>query len=154
MQDLTRPCPSRWRPAAAVAAALALVALAACDRPAPSQTTGQRSDDTTTRAEQRAEAAKDKAKSAVNEGTRATERAGAEVSDKVKDAAITTAVNAKIAQDKDLSVMRINVDTVGGRVLLRGTAPNSGAAERAQQIAASVDGVVSVDNQLVVGGKG
>jgi osmotically-inducible protein OsmY len=154
MQELTRPSPSRRRPAAATVAALALFALAACDRPAPSQTAGQRIDNATARAEQKAEAAKDSAKSAGNDAARATERAGAEVSDKVKDAAITTAVNAKIAQDKDLSVMRINVDTVGGRVLLRGTAPNSGAAERAQQIASSVDGVVSVDNQLVVSGKG
>jgi osmotically-inducible protein OsmY len=77
-----------------------------------------------------------------------------DVSNKVKDAAITTAVNAKIAGDPKLSVMRINVDTVDGRVLLRGSAPDAGASQRAQQLAASVDGVVSVDNQLVIGGKG
>jgi osmotically-inducible protein OsmY len=45
--------------------------------------------------------------------------------DKVKDAAIITAVNAKIAGDPKLSVIRINVDTVNGHVLLRGTAPDA-----------------------------
>ena len=83
-----------------------------------------------------------------------TERGSTEVSNKVKDAAITTAVNAKIAQDPKLSVMRINVDTVNGRVLLKGSAPDTASSERAEQLASTVDGVVSVDNQLVVSGKG
>jgi hyperosmotically inducible protein len=151
MQDLTRP---RWRPPAACAALLAVMALAACERPASSPSAGQRVDDATARAEQKAHEAKEGVKSAAADAAKATERAGAEVSDKVKDAAITTSVNAKITQDKQLSVMRINVDTVDGRVLLRGSAPDAASAQRAQQLAASVDGVVSVDNQLVIGGKG
>lgn len=73
------------------------------------------------------------------------------MSDKVKDAAITTAVNAKLAQDKSLSALRIDVDTVNGRVSLRGTAPDAAARERATTLASAVDGVVSVDNQLTVG---
>ena len=81
----------------------------------------------------------------------ATERAANDVSDKVKDAAITTAVNAKLAQDKSLSALRIDVDTVNGRVSLRGTAPDPAARERATTLASAVDGVVSVDNQLTVG---
>jgi len=111
-------------------------------------------DRATARAEQKANQAKDSVKNAAGDVAQGTERMAAEASDKVKDAAITTAVNAKIAGDSRLSVMRINVDTVNGRVLLRGTAPDAGSSERAQQLAASVEGVVSVDNQLVVGGKG
>lgn len=154
MQDLTRPGSDRWRPAAICAALFAVAALTACDRPASSPSAGQRVDNATARAEQKGHEATEGVKSAAADAAQATERAGAEVSDKVKDAAITTSVNAKIAQDKQLSVMRINVDTVNGRVLLRGTAPDAGSAERAQQLAASVEGVVSVDNQLVIGGKG
>jgi hyperosmotically inducible protein len=63
-------------------------------------------------------------------------------------------VNAKLAQDKTLSAMRIDVDTVDGKVSLRGTAPDPSARERATTLASAVDGVVSVDNQLVVSGKG
>lgn len=146
--------PARMRPIAALAVVLAATALAACDRPNSSQTAGQRMDNATARAEQKANDAKESAKSAADQAAQSTERVAGEVSNKVKDAAITTAVNAKIAGEPRLSVMRINVDTVNGRVLLRGTAPDASSSERAQQIAASVDGVVSVDNQLVIAGKG
>jgi osmotically-inducible protein OsmY len=37
---------------------------------------------------------------------------------------------------------------------LRGTAPDAASSERAQQLAAAVEGVQGVDNQLVIGGKG
>jgi hypothetical protein len=146
-------CTSRLRAVAAVAAMLA-AGLTACDRSDSSRTAGERVDNATARVEQKAKEAGRDARDAAGTAAQTTERAAADVSDKVKDAAITTAVNAKIAQDSNLSVMRINVDTVNGRVLLRGTAPNATASERAQQLASTVDGVVSVDNQLVVGGKG
>jgi hyperosmotically inducible protein len=145
---------SRMRPVAALAAALAAAALAACDRPNTPPTASQRADSTTQRAEQKANPANEESKATSGAVAQSAERAGNEVSNKVKDAAITTAVNAKIAQDPKLSVMRINVDTVNGRVLLKGSAPDAASSERAQQLASSVDGVVSVDNQLVVGGKG
>ncbi|MFI4929302.1 MAG: BON domain-containing protein [Burkholderiales bacterium] len=145
--------PARMRPLAALIAVLAAVTVAACDKPSSSQTAGQRLDSTMANAEQKANEAKDGAKAAAGEVAQSTERMAGEVSDKVKDAAITTAVNAKIAGDPNLSVMRINVDTVNGRVLLRGTAPDATASQRAQQLAATVEGVVGVDNQLVVSGK-
>ncbi len=145
--------PARMRPIAALIAVLAAATLAACDRPTSSQTAGQKLDSTMANAEQKANEAKDSAKAAAGEVAQSTERMAGEVSDKVKDAAITTAVNAKIAGDPSLSVMRINVDTVNGRVLLRGTAPDTTASQRAQQLAATVEGVVGVDNQLVVSGK-
>lgn len=153
--------PSRMRPIAVLAAALLAGTLAACDRPTtPSQPMGQRSDSATpqrsdtARMEQKADQAQESTKSAGGQVAQSTERGANEVSSKVKDAAITTAVNAKIAQDPKLSVMRINVDTVNGRVVLKGSAPDAASSERAQQLATTVDGVVGVDNQLVVGGKG
>ena len=143
--------PRRLRPIAAVTAVLALTALAACNRPADDRTAGQRVDSAITKSEQKAQQTKEDTKSAAANINQTTERAANDVSDKVKDAAITTAVNAKLAQDKSLSALRIDVDTVGGRVSLRGTAPDPAARERATTLASAVDGVVSVDNQLVVG---
>ena len=145
----------RLRPIAAVTAALALTALSACNRPADdNRTAGQRVDSAVAKSERQAGEMKEGAKSAAANAGQATERAANEVSDKVKDAAITTAVNAKLAQDKGLSALKIDVDTVNGRVSLRGTAPDPAARERATTLATAVDGVVSVDNQLVVSAKG
>jgi osmotically-inducible protein OsmY len=147
----------RLRPIAALAAALALVALGACNKatePRAPRTAGERVDSAVARAEQKSSEIAGDVKSAANKAAQSTEKATAEVGDKVKDAAITTAVNAKLSQDSKLSVLRINVDTVNGHVALRGTAPDSASRDRAQQLASSVDGVVSVDNQLVVSNKG
>ena len=154
----------RLRPIAAVTAALAVAALAACNRPA-GDGSGERPDSPIVKSERKApppQASEDtrSANTAPNampnspNAGPATERATNDVTDKVKDAAITTAVNAKLAQDKTLSAMRIDVDTVGGKVSLHGTAPDPAARERATTLASAVDGVVSVDNQLVVSGKG
>ncbi len=73
---------------------------------------------------------------------------------KAKDALITTSVNAELAKDSQLSALRIDVDTVDGRVALKGTAPDSASRERATSLARAVDGVKSVDNQLSVAPKG
>ena len=143
--------PRRLRPIAAVTAALALTALAACNRPADDRTAGERVDSAIAKTERKANAVEQDAKTATANAGQAAERAANDVSDKVKDAAITTAVNAKLAQDKSLSALRIDVDTVNGRVSLRGTAPDPAARERATTLASAVDGVVSVDNQLTVG---
>jgi hyperosmotically inducible periplasmic protein len=68
----------------------------------------------------------------------------------VDDAAITTKVNAGLAADKDLSAVKIDVDTKDGVVTLTGPAPTAGARERATEIARGVKGVSSVNNQLTV----
>ena len=156
----------RLRPLAASAAALAVAALAACTRPVD-DTARERADPSVAKTERQPQGMQEDSRSpsaspgttpspgaAPNSGATPAQRATNDVSDKVKDAAITTAVNAKLAQDKTLSAMRIDVDTVDGKVSLRGTAPDPGTRERATTLASAVDGVVSVDNQLVVSGKG
>lgn len=79
-------------------------------------------------------------------------QAGREVNesmlDKTRDAAITAQVNARLTGDSDLSALGIDVDTSGGRVVLKGSAPNTAARERATMLARGVDGVVGVDNEL------
>jgi hyperosmotically inducible periplasmic protein len=138
-------------------AALALT-LAACDRAeperAPETTVGQKIDGAISEAERKAEEMKADASEAAAkarvEGAQMADTAGTAV----KDAAITTEVNAKLAADKTLSVMRINVDTSAGRVKLEGEAPSGEARNRASALASSVDGVVAVDNRLSVRASG
>ncbi len=66
------------------------------------------------------------------------------------DAAITVAVNAALAKDSQLSALSIDVDTVDGKVVLDGRAPDDAARDRATVLAQAVDGVRSVDNRLSV----
>jgi len=80
----------------------------------------------------------------------AARNAGAAVSATVDDAAITASVTAGLAKDPDLSAIKIDVDTKGGAVSLKGPAPSAAAKARAEEIAKGVQGVTSVDNQLDV----
>jgi len=72
------------------------------------------------------------------------------VANAVDDAAITVAVNAELAKDAQLSALRIDVDTLDGRVTLAGSAPNEVARDRATLLTQSVKGVKAVDNRLAV----
>ena len=58
--------------------------------------------------------------------------------------------NAALAKDKDLSAIKIDVDTQNGVVTLSGPAPTATAKQRASEIARTVKGVSSVNNQLTV----
>ena len=78
--------------------------------------------------------------SGLPEGTRAA----------VNDAAITTAVKAGFLKDPGLSVLKIDVDTNDGVVVLNGVADDAGAKDRAAQIAGGVRGVREVRNHLSV----
>lgn len=75
------------------------------------------------------------------------------VGQRIDDAKIVTVVNTDLVKDKELSAMKINVDSTQGHVILRGTAPNNAAKERAEVIAKGVNGVTHVDNQLIVSNK-
>jgi hyperosmotically inducible periplasmic protein len=90
--------------------------------------------------------------SAVENAANKVGNASDRVEAKVDDAGITASVNAELAKDPGLSALAINVDTANGRVVLRGTAPDAAAKERATQLAAAVKGVSAVDNQLEVRG--
>lgn len=80
-----------------------------------------------------------------------TTQAKTTVGQRIDDAKIVTVVNADLVKDKELSAIRINVDSTQGNVVLKGTAPNASAKARAESIAKGVNGVVSVDNRLTVG---
>lgn len=139
------------RPLAAtvIAAAVAALALSACGRN-DERSAGEKIDSATAAAGNTAERAGDAVeKAAERTGDaigNASDRAGAAMD----DASVTARVNAELAKDPDLSALRINVDTDAGRVVLKGSAPDAAARERATQIAARVEGVKGVDNRLEV----
>ena len=148
---MTRPTTTTL--ATLFAALLAAGTLAACDRSEPPQTVGQQVDGAVAKIEQKAEEIKTEAGAAAHEAKEAMAGAADAIANKAQDAAITASVNAELAKDPALSALRIDVDTVDGRVALRGTAPDTMARDRATQIAQAVEGVKSVDNLLEVSAK-
>lgn len=102
------------------------------------------------------QAAADKGMAAVDAGATkaadAVEKAADKAAVATTDALITTAVNAELAKDSQLSALKINVDTKDGRVTLNGTAPSTAARDRATTLSTGVKGVKSVDNKLEVRG--
>jgi osmotically-inducible protein OsmY len=68
----------------------------------------------------------------------------------VDDKTITTAVKAKLIEDKRTGGMSINVDTLNGEVALSGFAKSPEEKAAAEQIARSTGGVRAVRNNLVI----
>jgi osmotically-inducible protein OsmY len=68
----------------------------------------------------------------------------------VDDRAITTAVKAKLIEDKSTGGLSINVDTLNGAVALSGFAKSQNEKDQAGRIAASTKGVREVRNNLIV----
>jgi hypothetical protein len=69
----------------------------------------------------------------------------------IDDAGITAKVKTALAAEKDVRAIGINVDTVQGNVTLTGQVASQNEAERALQVARSIEGVKSVDSKLTVG---
>jgi hyperosmotically inducible protein len=68
----------------------------------------------------------------------------------VDDRTITTAVKAKLIEDKNTGGLSINVDTLNGTVALSGFAKSQNEQDMAGRIAASTRGVREVRNNLIV----
>lgn len=137
----------------AVLAVAVVLGLGACSKQIDDRSAGEKVDATIAKVEQKT----DQAVAEVKRGVDAAQTSGSKAMDaasaKVKDAAITTSINAELARDPSLSALKINVDTSAGRVVLQGTAPDGPSRDRATLLAQHVDGVVGVDNQLQVSAK-
>ncbi len=151
-----------------VISAALLLGLAACGDRTDDTAAGARKEATQARQESR-EAAKDarEASKEVREASRdaassanqaassaatAVMGAASRIGEKVDDMQITARVNAELAADKDLSALRIDVDTRDGVVTLMGTAPSATAKARAEEIARNAKDVKSVNSKLGVKG--
>jgi hyperosmotically inducible periplasmic protein len=67
-----------------------------------------------------------------------------------KDTAITTEIKTALARDKNVASSGIHVDTIAGVVTLKGSVSSREVAQHAAQVAEQIDGVKSVNNQLMV----
>ena len=139
------------------AAVLAAFALAGCNKTDTSTSANDMVKQTEQKAKEIGAEASQQTSKGVTEVKEATrdlaqdaKKAGSEVANKVSDAVITTSVKAELVKDPNLSALKINVDTAGGRVVLQGSAPSLAARDQAVRLAQGVKGVVSVDNQLKV----
>lgn len=141
------------RYAALAAAAMATSLIVACGQ-AQDETVGQKLDHAVEQTKEASAEMRTEASTAAQD----MKAAGSEAVDKVAtgaaDMAITTKINAALAGDAQLSALKINVDTNAGLVELNGTAPDTASKDRATVLAAAVEGVVKVDNKLVVETKG
>jgi hyperosmotically inducible periplasmic protein len=68
----------------------------------------------------------------------------------VDDRTITTAVKAKLIEDKNTGGLSINVDTLNGTVALSGFAKSQFEKDQAGRIASTTRGVREVRNNLIV----
>jgi len=68
----------------------------------------------------------------------------------VDDAGITTAVKAKMAEDKSVSATSISVETLNGTVQLSGFAKSQAEKNQAEVLARSAKNVRDVRNNIVV----
>lgn len=87
----------------------------------------------------------DKGSSASTTGS-ATGSAG----DAAGDAAVTAKVKTAISASPDVKSLEVNVDTVNGKVTLKGIADSQAQVERVVQITRGTEGVKDVDIQLIV----
>jgi len=133
----------------AVSSLAVLLALGACSK-SEETTAGRQLDSAVAKTEAAGERAAAKTEAALENAAEATKTAGANAMDATFDAGITAKVNAGLAADKDLSAVKINVDTKEGVVTLTGPAPTAAAKDRAGEIAKNVKDVKSVNNQLTV----
>ena len=132
-------------------ACAATLGLAACDKANQDRTTGEKVDAAISTMEKKADTVGAEVKQGVEAAKDGAAQAIGSAADKARDAAITTQITAELARDPELSVLKIDVDTVAGKVVLKGSAPDAAAKERAASKAQAVSGVTAVDNQLRVG---
>lgn len=68
----------------------------------------------------------------------------------IDDSVITAKVKAALVEDKQVSAMKIKVQTRNGVVTLKGSVPSAEAGQHALQLAAGVEGVKDVKSDLTV----
>jgi len=68
----------------------------------------------------------------------------------VDDSVISNTVRAKLLDDKDLNIFQIDVTTLEGEVQVSGFVDSQADKDRAGVVAAAVEGVQEVHNNLVV----
>ena len=76
--------------------------------------------------------------------------ASTEVKQDAKNAALTGKVKSALAADVGLKTLKIDVDSAGNTVTLKGAVDSAETKQRAEEVARKVDGVATVRNELTV----
>ncbi|MDO6460474.1 BON domain-containing protein [Granulosicoccaceae sp. 1_MG-2023] len=97
-----------------------------------------------------ADDAMDKAGQATDNMAEAGQDMMEKAQDMTADTAISSEIKAKYIAETDLAAFEIEVGTQDGTVTLDGTVTSEPAKTRAEEIAAEVEGVMSVENNLNV----
>ena len=76
--------------------------------------------------------------------------ASTEVRQDTRNAALTAKVKSALAADVGLKTLKIDVDSMGNTVTLKGSVDSADTRRRAEEVARKVDGVATVRNELTV----
>jgi hyperosmotically inducible protein len=122
---------------------LLVAGLAACDKPGPAETAGQKIDQTVNETGQKISQTADKVSEKMSEKSDKAALA-------MHDAEITTKVKSAIFSEPGLKTLKISVDTINGVVTLTGSVDSQSAFDRTKALAEAVAGVKEVENHLQV----
>lgn len=135
--------------AIAVAGVLSL-GLVACDQKPTAEQVGQDIDRAVDKTGQQMAQAADKAEGKMDQAQSAISEKAASAGSTVADAAITAKVKSALIAEPGLKSTGIDVVTEKGVVSLFGTTVSDANRERATRVAANIEGVKSVENNLAV----
>ena len=79
-----------------------------------------------------------------------TSTTGRTAGDLVDDSTIANTIRAKIVEDKELSILKINTDVFNGNVTLLGVVPNRESEDRLIRLVRNVKGVKSITSKLMI----
>jgi hyperosmotically inducible periplasmic protein len=134
------------------AVSLALAGLSGCNRDADRVTSNTTPPATTTPpADKTATAPPMTTPPATTTTTPGTTDADRTAGQTVDDASVTAKVKAALLAESGVDGTKINVDTLNGRVTLKGEGLDKTQIDRAVQVARGVEGVKDVDNRLTAG---
>lgn len=117
--------------------------LGACDKPGPAETAGRKLDQVASDTSKKVGETVDKVEQKMSEQ-------GAKTAQAFDDSEITAKIKAALLAESGLKSLHISVDTVHGVVTLSGSVDAKANSDQARALAASVEGVREVNNQLVV----
>jgi osmotically-inducible protein OsmY len=133
----------------ATAIALAL-GLAACNQQQPAEKLGRNIDRAAEGAGQQMEKAADAAHQQFNQTKAAVGEKAAEAGKALDDATVTARVKSALIAEPGVKSLAIDVDTKDGIVTLHGTTDTLANRDNATRLAAGVEGVKSVTNNLKI----
>lgn len=129
--------------------ALSMLTLSGCTE-AETENAEDRAEHAMQEAEDTTENAMQEAEDTAEEAQSYTEEQAEDAAEYVDDAVITTKVKAVIFEDDNLSSMDINVETSNGIVQLSGFVESEADIDTAENLAAEVEGVRDIENNLKV----